>query len=107
MAASARFARDEDGNTVLKVLLPFLENSNGRKIKIFFFRDGSIELRLAEIPDFESLLGDTGFLDNKNVASWLTKLVAKNDGDIFEYTVRRAVEPRVRGKKREPAGKTG
>lgn len=107
VAASARFARDEDGNTVLKVLLPFLENSNGRKIKIFFFRDGSIELRLAEIPDFESLLGDTGFLDNKNVASWLTKLVAKNDGDIFEYTVRRAVEPRVRGKKREPAGKTG
>ena len=99
VSANARFATDEDGNTVLKILLPFLENSSGRKLKIFFFRGGKIELRLSEAPDFEELLGDTGVFTNRSVATWMNRLVARDDGDVFEYTVRRAVEPRVTGQR--------
>lgn len=96
-AASAKFALDEDGNTVLKVFLAFLEQSSGRKLKVFFYRNGKIELALSEIPDGESLLNDTGLFENRGAALWVNRLVAKKDTDVFAYTVRRAVEPRIRG----------
>lgn len=101
VSGSARFATDEDGNTVLKILLPFIENSNGRSIKIFFYRGGKVEVRLTEFPDPEELLEDAGMFSNKTIAVWMNRLVARDDGDVFEYTVRRAVEPRVRGKTAE------
>lgn len=97
VCANARFAKDEDGNTVLKVLLPFLENSNERKVKVFFYRDKSIALKLTETPSFESLLGDFGLLENKTAAALITRTVAKDDADVFAYTVQRATSPQVKG----------
>lgn len=100
-AASACFARDEDGNTVLKVLLPFLEQSSARVMKLFFFPGGKVELRLSEVPSFEAILQDTGLLENKAAAGWLSRMALRHDPTLAEYTVRRAVEPRARGSRRE------
>ena len=102
VAASARVARDEDGNTVLKILLPFLENSNQRKMKLFFYRSGEMELQLSEVPDADSLLGDMGIYERKGLASLVNRLVARDDEDIFEYTVHRAIKPRASGKRIQP-----
>ncbi len=102
VAVSACFARDEDGNTVLKILLPFLENANIRTVKLFFFRGGKVELRLSEIPDFNAFLQGVGLWENKMLSAWVSRLASKRDTTVLEYTVRRAVEPLSRGKLEEP-----
>ena len=97
VAASACFAKDEDGNQVLKVLLPFVEHSNGRKLKLFFYPGGRAELRLSETPDPEELLRDLGLLSDSRVVLWLGRLAAREDGELGEYAIRRTVEPPVPG----------
>ena len=106
VAASACFAKDEDGNQVLKVLLPFVEHSNGRKLKLFFYPGGRAELRLSETPDPEELLRDLGLLSDSRVVLWLGRLAAREDGELGEYAIRRTVEPRSLGRLEDAPQKT-
>lgn len=50
VAASGAFAKDEDGNTVLKLSLPFTEHSNSRSLKIYFLPGDRIRTRWWEFP---------------------------------------------------------
>ena len=69
---------------------------------------GKVELRLSEVPSFEAILQDTGLLENKAAAGWLSRMALRHDLTLAEYTVRRAVEPRARGSRREmPPGEEG
>ncbi len=96
-AASACFCRDEDGHPVLKVAIPFLEHSSSRKMKLFFLEGGKAELSLSEAPDPEELIRDMGLTKNKG-ARFLTAAAMRGSGELLEYTLHRAANPRAGGR---------
>jgi CubicO group peptidase (beta-lactamase class C family) len=78
VAAQAKAAANEDGTPVLIVKLPFLEHSDGRIIKIFFYGGNKIKAEFLEVPGKEiiedgtkSLIGNISNMAPQPIKSFL------------------------------------
>ncbi len=81
-----KFTNDEDGNVVLKIKVSFVETSNTKIIKIFFF-DDRIKLQLLEAPSMEGILeyliGDDSPIIKKSIPIFSTSEYMKYRLDKF------------------------
>jgi len=89
------FTTDEDETPVLKLKISFLEISNSRIIKIFFFTD-KIVTEWSENPGIQfvndALLVFKRELKNKPI---FESMLSKTDTDFIKYKVDTIIEPKV------------
>lgn len=103
ISSGCSFAGDEDGNTVLKLRITFIEEACTRTVK-FFFKDGfsRIRLEMNEAPGEEVILGalesvtvaqDSGFI--------MTKFKDLGALDLFSKAASSKIRPIIHGKSKQ------
>lgn len=95
-ASIGTFSKDEDGNTVLKVNIAFLEIPCTRKIKIYFKPD-HILYKSVESPGADFIVQNVlerkqAAKGNKMIAPFLSRL----EDDYLEYKIRSVFEPEIK-----------
>ncbi|MDO4539868.1 MAG: serine hydrolase [Syntrophomonadaceae bacterium] len=94
---TGQFATDEDDTPVLKLRLSFLELSNARLIKIFFYGE-RIRLGMSEMPDQRAPLGALRLALKQNPNNkFIEALLSRVDDDYLVYKIERALAPTVSG----------
>ncbi len=97
-AVTARFTYDEDENLVLKIMLPFIEHSDGRMIKIHFLPDDKVMMRFFEYPG-GNILGDGLDFAMDSIGDFLAgQISSRVDMELIKDLVNSAFEPTVYGK---------
>jgi hypothetical protein len=84
------FRKNEDGNTVLKLKLSFLEISNSRDLKLTFDGD-SLKAEFAEhpgLPQIKMYMNSLG-----TIGKLLDSLVSKLDPDFLDFKLKSVFEP--------------
>lgn len=98
VAVSAKFTYDEDENLVLKIMLPFIEHSDGRMIKLHFLPDGKVMMRFFEFPGSRILSDGLDFAMD-SLGDFLSgQISSRVDMDLVRDLVDSAFEPVVYGK---------
>lgn len=97
-AVGGAFTHDEDGHTVLRLTVDFLETPCTRTIKLFFDTDGAgtALLRQEEIPG-ERFIYENVLAEKQEIAAQpvIGAALEKIDNDYLEYKVRRAMAPEL------------
>ena len=97
-AVGGAFTHDEDGHSVLRLTVEFLETPCTRTIKLFFDADGpgTMLLRQEETPGarfiYENVLAEKQEIAAQPV---IGPALEKIDNDYLEYKVRRAMAPEL------------
>ena len=98
VAVTAGFTTDEDDNPVLKVMLPFIEHSDGRMIKLHFLPEGRVMMRFFEFPGGR-IMGDGLDFAMDSVGEFLAgQISSRVDMELIKDLVDSAFEPVVYGK---------
>lgn len=98
VAVKAKFCFDEDGNPVLKIMLPFIEHSDGRMIKLHFLPEGRVMMRFFEFPGGR-IMGDGLDFAMDSIGEFLAgQISSRVDMDLIKDLVDSAFEPMVYGK---------
>lgn len=98
VGCDGEFATDEDGTLVLKLKFSFIETSNTRCLKIFFYKD-EILTKWSEIPGMELIVeGVDSLIGGEGKNPIMNTIVSKANSEYIMYKIKSAVEPEVKGK---------
>lgn len=98
VGCDGEFATDEDGTLVLKLRFSFIETSNTRYLKIFFYKD-EILTKWSEVPGMKLIMeGISSLVNGEGKNLIMNTIVSKTNSEYIMYKIKSAIEPRVRGK---------
>lgn len=98
IACLGKFTTDEDDTLVLKLAMPFIETSNTRFLKVFFYKD-KIITEWNESPGMNLILeGIDSVVGALSKNNFINNIVSKGSSDYIMYKIRSSIEPRVCGK---------
>lgn len=83
VAAHGVFARDEDGVSVLKLAVAFVEHSNGRILKVFFTDDSNVRIEWNEFPGSGILTQGVSMMMGAMSESVINQLKSHVDLDLI------------------------
>lgn len=98
VGVTGKFTTDEDDTPVLKLRFSFVEMSNARVMKIFFYGE-HVSVRFSERPGKYAPLGALRLMLKENPGNKIVEaLVSRVDDDYLVYKIERAMEPVVYGR---------
>lgn len=104
VGCDGEFTTDEEETLVLKLRISFIETSNTRFLKKFFYKD-EILTKWSEIPGMKLIMGGVSSLlsgEGKNLI--MNTLVSKTNSEYITYKIKSAIEPEVKGKLKNKGG---
>lgn len=97
VATKGEFTKDEDGRTVLKLDIAYLEEAVRRKIKIFY-EDERIEVKWFETPGKDLIMqGLSSMLNELESKSFFNAISGLGDLQVVRLLMERTIEPVITG----------
>lgn len=97
IAVIGHILENEDGVTVLKIEIPFLETPHTRTFKLFFESNDQIRIAANEEPGKLLIQQALNSVMDPEKAGFIQNVLSKLDPEFFQYKLRFAIEPEIIG----------